>query len=313
MASELLKQFADELKSAREAKAIGLQHIAAKTKIDLKFLQAIEDANFELLPDIYIRAFIKEYASTIDLNPKEILQKYEIAKSGKIEEKPVVEVPQTKIDTVANPEIDEAKTNDSSEKKPIKKEFSTAESPAWQSNLAEVKEAKGLKTNYIIGGGIILIALVVIYFAFLSGSSNEIIQEKTGQETVVSDSERFEIEKPIQTQEQTQNMVNSPSSLPDSLRLSVLTTERVWVKVSTDGKIVQQQVVPANSKMNFAATKSFSLSVGNAGNVKVFFNNKPVENVGKPGEIRNLFITSDGIKYYTIPPQTNEKKPTTKN
>ena len=44
------------------------------------------------------------------------------------------------------------------------------------------------------------------------------------------------------------------------------------------------------------------------GRVKVYFNNKPVENVGKPGEIRNLFITSDGIKYYTIPPKKNEEK-----
>jgi hypothetical protein len=87
----------------------------------------------------------------------------------------------------------------------------------------------------------------------------------------------------------------------------------VWVKVSTDGKIVHQQIVLADSRMNFAAIKSFSLSVGNAGYVKVFFNNKPVENVGKPGEMRNLFITTDGIKYYTIPPQKNEKKSPTKN
>lgn len=316
MASELLKQFADELKSTRESKAITLQHIAGKTKIDLKFLQAIEDANFDLLPDIYIRAFIKEYAATIDLNSGETLQKYDEAKFGKIDEKPTVEVPQTKIDTVTNPETELAKTNDSSETKPVKREFSTVESPAWSKNLPEVKVTKGLKSNYIIGGAILLIALIVVYFAFLNGSSHEIIQEKTDQGTVGTNNERFEIEKPVQALERTQmqNLENTPPLSPDSLRLSVLTTERVWIKVSTDGKIVHQQVIPANSKMNFAAKKSFSVSVGNAGYVKVFFNNKPVENVGKPGEIRNLFITTDGIKYYTIPPpQKNEKKSPTKN
>ncbi len=316
MASELLKKFADELKSTRESKAITLQHIAGKTKIDLKFLQAIEDANFDLLPDIYIRAFIKEYAATIDLNSGETLQKYDEAKFGKIDEKPTVEVPQTKIDTVTNPETELAKTNDSSETKPVKREFSTVESPAWSKNLPEVKVTKGLKSNYIIGGAILLIALIVVYFAFLNGSSHEIIQEKTDQGTVGTNNERFEIEKPVQALEQTQmqNLENTPPLSPDSLRLSVLTTERVWIKVSTDGKIVHQQVIPANSKMNFAAKKSFSVSVGNAGYVKVFFNNKPVENVGKPGEIRNLFITTDGIKYYTIPPpQKNEKKSPTKN
>jgi cytoskeleton protein RodZ len=313
MASELLKQFADELKSNRETKAVTLQHIANKTKIDLKFLQAIEDANFEVLPELYIRAFIKEYANTIDLNSKEILQKYEVAKSGKTEEKAALEIPQTKTGTVTNPENEAANTNDPTETIPVKREFSTAESPAWPTNLPEVKETKGLKTNYIIGGAIVLIALVLIYFAFLNGSSNEIIQERTGQEAVTSSSERFEIEKPVKAKEENQNLENTPPLAPDSLRLSVLTTGRVWVKVSTDGKIVQQQVVPSDSRMNFSAKKSFSLSVGNAGLVKVFFNNNPVDNVGKPGEIRNLFITTDGIKYYTIPPQSNEKKPTTKN
>jgi cytoskeletal protein RodZ len=316
MASELLKQFADELKSTRESKAISLQHIAGKTKIDLKFLQAIEDANFDLLPDIYTRAFIKEYASTIDLNPKEILRKYNEAKLGKIDEQSAGNFPQAKIDTPINSVTDSVKTNDSSETKPIKREFSTVESPAWPKDLPEVEVTKGLKTNYIFGGVIILIALIVIYFAFLSGSSDEIIQENQNQETATSNNERFEIQKPVQATEQTQEqkVENTQPLSPDSLRLSVLTTQRVWVKVSTDGKIVHQQVVPANSKINFAAIKSFSVSVGNAGYVKVFFNNKPVENVGKPGEIRNLFITTDGIKYYTIPPpQKNEKKSPTKN
>ncbi|MHB8929094.1 MAG: helix-turn-helix domain-containing protein [Melioribacteraceae bacterium] len=316
MASELLKQFADELKSTRESKAISLQHIAGKTKIDLKFLQAIEEANFDLLPDIYTRAFIKEYASTIDLNPKETLRKYEEAKLEKIDEKSAGNLPQTKIDTPINSVTDSVKTNDSSETKSIKREFSTVESPAWPKDLPEVEVAKGLKTNYIFGGVIILIALIVVYFAFLSGSSDEIIQENPNQETTTSNNERFEIQKPVQAPEQTQEqkMENTQPFSPDSLRLSVLTTQKVWVKVSTDGKIVHQQMVPANSKMNFAATKSFSVSVGNAGYVKVFFNNKPVENVGKPGEIRNLFITTDGIKYYTItPPQKNEKKSPTKN
>ncbi|MHB8905168.1 MAG: helix-turn-helix domain-containing protein [Melioribacteraceae bacterium] len=316
MASELLKQFADELKSTRESKAISLQHIAGKTKIDLKFLQAIEEANFDLLPDIYTRAFIKEYASTIDLNPKETLRKYEEAKLEKIDEKSAGNLPQTKIDTPINSVTDSVKTNDSSETKSIKREFSTVESPAWPKDLPEVEVAKGLKTNYIFGGAILLIALIVVYFAFLNGPSDEIIQENTDQETVTSNNERFEIQKPVQAPEQTQEqkMENTQPFSPDSLRLSVLTTQKVWVKVSTDGKIVHQQMVPANSKMNFAATKSFSVSVGNAGYVKVFFNNKPVENVGKPGEIRNLFITTDGIKYYTItPPQKNEKKSPTKN
>ena len=48
MATEALKKFADELKTAREVKEISLLQVSAKTKIDLKFLQAMEDANFDI-------------------------------------------------------------------------------------------------------------------------------------------------------------------------------------------------------------------------------------------------------------------------
>ncbi|MEW6701711.1 MAG: helix-turn-helix domain-containing protein, partial [Bacteroidota bacterium] len=94
MATEALKRFSDELKFIRESKGITLQQIASRTKIDLKFLQAIEDANFDILPELYMRAFIKEYAQSIDINTKEILQKYDLANTGKIEEKPQIEKPQ---------------------------------------------------------------------------------------------------------------------------------------------------------------------------------------------------------------------------
>ncbi|KAF0139643.1 MAG: transcriptional regulator XRE family [Stygiobacter sp.] len=85
MASETLQKFAEELRVTREAKEISILQISNRTKIDPKFLNAIENADFDILPELYVRAFIKEFAQTIDLNPKETIQKYELAKTGKTE------------------------------------------------------------------------------------------------------------------------------------------------------------------------------------------------------------------------------------
>lgn len=315
MASEALKKFADELRFSRESKSITLQQIASKTKIDLKFLQEIEEANFDVLPDIYIRAFIKEYAQIIDLNSKEILQKYEEAKSGKLEVKLSNE--ERQIESTTEKEFQE-KINLPTEPEPkqkLKREFSTVETQTAPADLTEVKTVNGTKINYIVGAVILVIALFIIYFAFLSGSSPEIIQEKLEQDAVSTNGERFAIEKqtPKQDLSEIQDSIIAPPLPIDSLHLTVLTTEQVWVKVSADGKILHQKIVPADTRMNYTAKKNFSVSVGNAGRVKVYLNNKPVENVGKPGEIRNLFITADGIKYYTILPKKNEDKSPAKN
>jgi len=304
MATEALKKFADELKTAREVKEISLLQVSAKTKIDLKFLQAMEDANFDILPEIYIRAFIKEFAQTIDLNSKEVLQKFDIARLNKPEEKPQPQLETAdKVDSVNLQETPETK------------EFGSVETiePAV---LETGKAAKSLKLNYIFGGSILFVALIVVYFAFIRNSSPEIIQEKFDQETSSENTQRFEIDKSsqVQTSSQTSDIVDRSVVTPDSLRLSVLTNARVWIKVSADGKAVHQNVVQANTKLNYAAVKNFSVSVGNAGLVKIFFNNKQIENVGKLGEIRNLFITPDNIRYFTIPPQSkNEKKSSTEN
>ncbi|MCX6174493.1 MAG: DUF4115 domain-containing protein [Ignavibacteriales bacterium] len=300
MATEALKKFADELKTAREVKEISLSQVSAKTKIDLKFLQAIEDANFDVLPEIYIRAFIREFAQTIDLNSKEVLQKFDIARLGKPEEKP-----QPQLEN-ANRE-DPVNLHETSETK----EFDSTE-VLQPTTLGPGKAAKSLKLNYIIGGSILFVALIVVYFAFIRNSSPEIIQEKFDQETSTENTQRFEIDK--SSQSQTSGFVDQSALAPDSLHLSVFAVARVWIKVTTDGKTVHQNIVQANTRLNFASTKSFNVSVGNAGLVQIFFNNKQIENVGKLGEIRNLFITHDNIRYFTIAPQSkNEKKSSTKN
>ncbi len=80
MANESLKKFAEELRSLREKKAVSLNEIYDKTRIDVKYLNEIENGNFDVLPEVYIRAFLKKYAEMIELDSDEILSEYEIAK-----------------------------------------------------------------------------------------------------------------------------------------------------------------------------------------------------------------------------------------
>ncbi|MEW5843315.1 MAG: RodZ domain-containing protein [Bacteroidota bacterium] len=298
MASEALKKIADELKNAREEKDISLQQIASKTKIDIKFLRAIENANFEILPDLYMKAFIREFAQYIDLDPNAIIQKFENAKQGKPEEATVTE-------TVA-----ESSPETMTEEKAGKKfdSIETAPLPA-----SEDVKTKKLNTNYVYVGTIAVLILILVYILFIKGSSPDIVQESFSQQTANQDKPRYEMTEQNNNPSQV-NSSQSNSNMSDSLRLSVQTLNRVWVKVASDGKIITQQVYQPDSKLHFAASKNFSVTVGNAGMVKLLLNNKPIQNIGKTGEIRNLYITPDTIRYYTIiPPTKNETKSAKKN
>ena len=79
----MFDKFAEYLRKARLKKGITLQQIAAKTRIDIKFLEAIDSGNLGFLPDMYVKAFIKQFAKAVDLDELETIKKYEDALAGK--------------------------------------------------------------------------------------------------------------------------------------------------------------------------------------------------------------------------------------
>jgi len=60
-----MAQFYKELKDLRVSKEISLEDLESKTKINVKYLNAIEKGNFDILPTPYLRLFIRAYAIEI--------------------------------------------------------------------------------------------------------------------------------------------------------------------------------------------------------------------------------------------------------
>ena len=58
-----------ELRAAREAQGISLEEIAQKTMISIDVLRALEAGNTSGLPAAYVRAFLREYAERVGLDP----------------------------------------------------------------------------------------------------------------------------------------------------------------------------------------------------------------------------------------------------
>ena len=75
--SENNKSIGEALRDARIAKGYTLDDLQQTTKIQKRYLIAIEDENFSDLPgDFYVRAFIKQYADTVELGGSELLDQY---------------------------------------------------------------------------------------------------------------------------------------------------------------------------------------------------------------------------------------------
>ena len=80
------------LREIRERQGLTLEEIAAETKINCRFLRAIEEEAWEELPaEVYLIGYLRAYAEAVGLDPGEVLARYREVRPR--DEVPVLEEP----------------------------------------------------------------------------------------------------------------------------------------------------------------------------------------------------------------------------
>ncbi len=65
-----MSSFGENLRRERELRGVSLREISDHTKIAMRFLEALEDDRVEVLPGgLFLRAFVKQYAAFVGLDP----------------------------------------------------------------------------------------------------------------------------------------------------------------------------------------------------------------------------------------------------
>ena len=82
----MVENFGSYLKHERELRGVPLEEISGATKIHIRFLQALEDNQFDELPgEVFIKGYIRSYANIIGSDAEEVLNIYEECVGNKIE------------------------------------------------------------------------------------------------------------------------------------------------------------------------------------------------------------------------------------
>ncbi len=70
-------EFASELRAQRESIGMSLEELFERTRLNPEYLRALESGNYDILPEVYVRLFIKKYAQEVGLDVEETLARYE--------------------------------------------------------------------------------------------------------------------------------------------------------------------------------------------------------------------------------------------
>ncbi len=302
----MLDKFAEELKEQREKSGLSIQQMATKTRIDLRFLEAIELGNFAFLPELYVKAFIKQYAKTVGIDEDLILKKYEAAKEGKqFSSNPPASKEETKEDEVAAPEAPIKETPSTDASTPAVSTTSTLKSYndlPKQESVDETKANKQLMMFGIGGVGIIIIA-ALLYFLVFNKSNDIIVAETPIEEVIAQSNERY-----VENSSPEQNLSDSTTVIApsDSIYLTLTAKETSWVFVILDNNRVQEFTLSPNSKFTITAAKEFKATIGNSGGLSLQLNNKPIDFTGRSGSVRHFKLDRTGIVYLNAPPKLEQ-------
>lgn len=218
----------DKLKSAREAKGLSIEDIEKATKIQSRYLTAIEKNEFDKLPgDFYVRAFIRQYAQVVGLDGKELLSDYH------------EDVPEAKPDEYVENSID----NKSEEVR----ETTDNKRNLWKNYLPRIA----------IGLGVIIVILVVYFlYAKISagGQHNEADNSGVTVSSQKSSSSSKKPEKkiavnPVKVKKVSDNEYRI-TGLKKNRRLVVRagSTQNISAGVSIDGNATWQSTLIAKQK-----------------------------------------------------------------
>ncbi len=73
-----MKEIGAKYRQAREEKNITIESVSEQTKIQKRFLRAIEEGFWDIIPgEVYLRGFLRTYADFLDLDAREILSIYD--------------------------------------------------------------------------------------------------------------------------------------------------------------------------------------------------------------------------------------------
>ena len=260
----------DILRKAREERLLTLSDVADATHINIDHLRALDDGNINILPEAYVRAFLREYAVVVGLDPQIIMQAFDDQlhpHSGNEDSRP--------IDSPSPiPSLTYEGTGDS----------------------RRIGVDAGQYTRTVVILVVLAISAIITWNIFGTGRG---VHRGVPFRDVVKENEEHALGQSESEAHDTTTDGNRPAqgSAGDSLTLFARTSDSVWVRMMIDDTAPREYLFGPHEKVTWHGHSQFLFfSIGNAGALQLVLNGRALGPAGKPGRIvQKLVITKKGI------------------
>ncbi len=310
-------------REAREAQGLTIEQVAASTRIQESYLQALEEDRFQGLPEkVFTKGFVRTYARTLGLDEEEALRRFS-ASAGSYYQKEE-EAQQQVIQREEDDRKGKANRNaviiltaviliglvfilpreqsllpTSQHSPPQKEQSETLAEPSTQPVNSKVEDSHSLEGAHVDSPGIQeslpspkekKTAPQVSAISKSTPKPSGVPKPKPQSKPVVQEV------VPAVTPAEPRKTMRSPfepgrGEQDGPLMLELEALEITWVVVRSDDREPHEALLQPGERALWRAHERFLLTLGNAGGVKVTLNGQPRGPFGKPGTvIRDLEI-----------------------
>ena len=317
--------FFNKMSLLREKNDVELQEIADITKINIKYLESIEKGDFDSIPNIYVRLFIRSYADFLKLDSKEILSDYDNYTNTKPKsffgkkQKTTIEKPKEKEENKTRLNLSLRNTiQEKNDNRNLEKSI-TLENKKSINPTKEIKQKKSkttirnfdIKQNYFyspesllkIIGSFTLIIIVYLLISYLSkqqvsnvqnqnnpviNTELEIIIPETGN--IKLNNDNFKSENFVSSTSERLKKINSPYVF------QILTKKKTKLNISHDngnGERIEDfnLIAPKDSLLKVVGENNIYFELWNSHHVDITINNNSIDDYlkGTNGLVRGEF------------------------
>ena len=289
------------LKEEREARNISIEEIASATKIVPRYIEALENDRFDIMPGgFFIKGIIRTYARTIGLNEDEVLARYRAAGVFGEPERKRHPVPKSEPAPAACPvpiPAEEIPVQPSPSPSPDTTQIlippiHPPEPPILSAPEPRLTpDARKRIIRFVVGGAIVVLVIAVLIILWPSHRTRPRPVEKDAPASVATQTVVPPPQKPAAEPEPVVEEVWTGVTIEISFQAET------WIQVYTDGVLKVDGLFPPGAKAQAQATEKLLIHVGNAGGFTFLLNGKPAKPLGRSGQvITDIKITPDNLK-----------------
>ncbi len=238
--------FYSDLKKLREEQNIDLAEISNRTKINKRFLECIEKGDFDFLPKVYVRLFLKAYTSELGTDPAEFLNKLEEHLSGEKGES----YKDNKVDDDLSP-VDKDKDDETTDKSPF--------------------QIRSDVTKAVIMVAVLIFAIFTIKkIVSEPGESDEAISVKASTDSVEFDNDIFESDY---EKEVVENLI----LLHPPYQITLNSADSILYQIKSDDETLNSDYLGKGGEIIKEFKSSVFLRINHTTNMNAFINDTKVE------------------------------------